>query len=318
MTDRNLQKTLKALDEAGFALPEDIEFYTNDEFVTASSFADLAAQHFELGASAEKSLLLFAEELTSLKDRRLYDFAVKRGLTLELDAPAACHFTEILDLEDEFPEALYSIALTCEREADMINSLAHEASHNLDTIHLFDDGELKEWKLHSTSGLFRQCFNEDLKVNPKGLAQQINVLLERRNYTPEALIANGHAAKDVDGILHDERFAIMGELFSTGMKLPPSPLLEAYYHQFVELDLAIGTGELEPYDALQMRRALKDAVAEPAPLAASKAAPAGKHSKAVQDRQTERQLLKHMHETGTGVAQATGMAAGGKQAQLGR
>lgn len=318
MTDRNLHNALKALDEAGFTLPEDIEFYTNDEFVVASSFSELAEQDFPLGESVEKALLLFAEELASLKDRRLYDFAVKRGLSLELDSPAACHFTEILDLEDEFPEALYSIALPCEREADMINSFAHEASHNLDTIHLFDDGELKEWKLHSASGLFRQCFSEDLNANPNGLAQEINLLLERRNYTPEALIANGHAPGDVDGILHDERFAILGELFSTEIKLPPSPLLEGYYNQFVELDLAIGTGELDPYDTLQMRRALKDAVAEPAPLAASKTAPAGKHSKAVQTRQTERQLLEYMQEAGTSVAEAIGMAASGKQAQLGR
>ena len=242
----HILKAWQDLDAADCLLPEGIELVQEDDELFPNSYAELADEFSNYNPNTQQALIDFTVELMAMEDRRLYDFAILRGLTLEIGAELECHYITATEQDDEFePEVGYAIALPKGRWSDIVNSLAHEAGHNLDALHIPKGKGFKEYAVHSGNPIFQQCCAIDAALHPDGLGQKINAMLLERNYSPEALLANGLDADDVQARMESERFAILCELkVSPQVELPASPLLDAYYHQFVDLDLAIGTRAL--------------------------------------------------------------------------
>ena len=262
--DTQIKYLLGKLDIAGFAPPEDIIFIPEDDSQCVGEFSDLTEPIAECSKETKEAVVAFCEELLAIKDRRLYDFSVNKVLTLELGAPAESHFVETAKDEDgQILNVEYIIALPSGRDESMFNSFAHEAGHNLDIAHFPKGSRLEEVAIHSGSDMFQLCFEQDCRSYPDGLGNMINGVLEKRNYTLEELEKGGRNQELAASRFHEERFATLLELFSTGKPLPPSPLLEAYYHMFVDLDLAIGVSSESDKNMNKMRKALANALRQP-------------------------------------------------------
>lgn len=266
--DTKLRNAWNLLDEAGAMPPDELSFTREDETFYLSQFSDLEDCLPLCDDESKRGLLQFCEELLSMKDRRLYDFSILKTLQLEIGDQAEAHFVEDHTNENgELESVDYVIALPTSRHPTMFNCLAHEAGHNLDVSHFPKGDILREVNLHSANPLFNACFEQDCRSYPDGLGNKLDALLAERNYTHEALLANGYSEDDAVRRYQEERFAAMMELFSLGEPLPHSPLLEAYHDIIVDLDLNMGMDMTNASSIDTRREALSDALLQPVPLA---------------------------------------------------
>ena len=145
------------------------------------------------------------------------------------------------------------------------NDTVHEVTHHADFWIDMDDRRKELQYLHSGSMLLNWLQQLDCVLRPDGVANLIMSVREEEGYVAENLLREGYSPDKVDQMMRAEFFAIAGEFYygSKQSHKEASPLLEAYMHYVLDLDLEIQTLYISFKEMEIRRKFVKNMISQP-------------------------------------------------------